>query len=66
MVRMRTGCVVPFHWHTPSEEIVILQGALSYQDALTADYQRFKLNSFLVKQIAPAERVTYSPQREYF
>lgn len=27
MVRMRPGCVVPFHWHTPSEEIVILQGA---------------------------------------
>lgn len=27
MVRMRPGCVVPFHWHTPSEEILILQGA---------------------------------------
>lgn len=31
----------------------------SYQDALTAGYQRFKLDSFLVKQIAPAERVIY-------
>lgn len=30
----------------------------SYQDALTAGYQRFKLDFFLVKQIAPAERVT--------
>ena len=30
----------------------------SYQDALTAGYQRFKLDSFLVKQITPAERVT--------
>jgi hypothetical protein len=28
----------------------------SYQDALTAGYQRFKLDSFLVKQITPAER----------
>ena len=27
MVRMRTGCMVPFHWHTPSEELVVLQGA---------------------------------------
>jgi quercetin dioxygenase-like cupin family protein len=27
MVRMTTGCVVPFHWHTPSEEIVVLQGS---------------------------------------
>ena len=31
----------------------------SYQDALTAGYQRFKLNSFLVKQITPVERATY-------
>lgn len=31
----------------------------SYQDALTAGYQRFKLDSFLVKQINPAERVAY-------
>lgn len=27
MVRMKTGCAVPYHWHTPSEEIVVLQGA---------------------------------------
>ena len=27
MVRMKTGCMVPFHWHTPSEELVVLQGA---------------------------------------
>jgi quercetin dioxygenase-like cupin family protein len=26
MVRMTAGCTVPFHWHTPSEEIVVLQG----------------------------------------
>lgn len=26
MVRMKAGCMVPFHWHTPSEEIVVLQG----------------------------------------
>jgi hypothetical protein len=32
----------------------------SYQDALTAGYQRFQLNSFLVKQIAPVERATPS------
>lgn len=31
----------------------------SYQDALTAGYQRFKLDSFLVKQITPVECVTY-------
>lgn len=31
----------------------------SYRDALTAGYQRFKLDSFLVKQITPAERVIY-------
>ena len=27
MVRMKTGCMVPYHWHTPSEELVVLQGA---------------------------------------
>jgi len=27
MVRMKAGCLVPYHWHTPSEEIVVLQGA---------------------------------------
>lgn len=27
MVRMRSGCMVPFHWHTPSEELIVLQGA---------------------------------------
>jgi quercetin dioxygenase-like cupin family protein len=27
MVRMTPGCMVPFHWHTPSEEIVVLQGS---------------------------------------
>lgn len=27
MVRMTAGCMVPYHWHTPSEELVILQGA---------------------------------------
>lgn len=32
----------------------------SYQDALTAGYQRFKLDGFLVKQIIAAERVTFS------
>jgi quercetin dioxygenase-like cupin family protein len=26
MVRMKAGCMVPFHWHTPSEEMVVLQG----------------------------------------
>lgn len=31
----------------------------SYQDALTAGYQRFKLDPFLVKQITPAERIAY-------
>ena len=31
----------------------------SYQDALTAGYQRFKLDSFLVKQITAVERVAY-------
>jgi hypothetical protein len=33
----------------------------SYEDALTAGYQCFKLHSFLVKQITPPERVTYLP-----
>jgi hypothetical protein len=37
----------------------------SYQDALTAGCQHFKLDSFLVKQINPAERVTlFSPRLE--
>jgi quercetin dioxygenase-like cupin family protein len=27
MVRMKSGCLVPYHWHTPSEEIVVLQGS---------------------------------------
>ena len=27
MVRMKTGCVVPYHWHTPSEELIVLKGA---------------------------------------
>lgn len=31
----------------------------SYQDALTAGYQRFKLDSFLVKQITAVERMPY-------
>jgi len=31
----------------------------SYQDALTAGYQRFKLALFLVKQITPSERNAY-------
>jgi anti-sigma factor ChrR (cupin superfamily) len=26
MVRMKAGCLVPNHWHTPSEELVVLQG----------------------------------------
>jgi len=26
MVKMTTGCVVPFHWHTPSEELIVLKG----------------------------------------
>ncbi len=26
MVRMKSGCIVPYHFHTPSEEIVVLQG----------------------------------------
>jgi hypothetical protein len=32
---------------------------VSYQDALTAGYQRFKFDSFLVKQITAAEHVAY-------
>jgi hypothetical protein len=35
----------------------------SYQDALTAGYQRFKLDCFMVKQIIPAERVAYSSRQ---
>lgn len=31
----------------------------SYLDALTAGYQRFKLDSFLVKQINVAERLVF-------
>jgi hypothetical protein len=31
----------------------------SYQDALNAGYQQFKLEPFFVKQISPAERVSY-------
>lgn len=27
MVRMKSGCLVPNHWHTPTEELVVLQGA---------------------------------------
>lgn len=27
MVRMRSGCMVPYHRHTPSEELIVLQGA---------------------------------------
>jgi Cupin domain len=27
MVRMTAGCMVPYHWHTPSEEMITLQGA---------------------------------------
>jgi quercetin dioxygenase-like cupin family protein len=26
MVRMTSGCVVPFHWHHATEEVVMLQG----------------------------------------
>lgn len=31
----------------------------SYQDALTAGYEKFKLQPFLVKQISPAQQVAY-------
>lgn len=31
----------------------------SYQDALAAGYAKFKLEPFLVKQISPAERVSF-------
>lgn len=27
MVRMTAGCMVPYHWHIPSEEMIVLQGA---------------------------------------
>jgi quercetin dioxygenase-like cupin family protein len=26
MVRMTAGCMVPYHWHTPSEEMIVMQG----------------------------------------
>lgn len=26
MVKMTKGCMVPFHWHTPSEELIVLKG----------------------------------------
>ena len=31
----------------------------SYQDALTAGYEKFKLEPFLVKQVAPAQQVAF-------
>ena len=31
----------------------------SYEDALNSGYERFALAPFLVKQIAPAERIAY-------
>lgn len=31
----------------------------SYSDALKFGYERFKLDPFLVKQIAPSERILY-------
>ena len=31
----------------------------SYQDAMKRGYSQFKLEPFMVKQIAPAERVAY-------
>ncbi len=31
----------------------------SYEDALKVGYEHFKLSPFLVKQIAPAERVAF-------
>jgi hypothetical protein len=31
----------------------------TYQDALAAGYEKFKLAPFLVKQIAPAQQVAY-------
>jgi quercetin dioxygenase-like cupin family protein len=27
MVKMTQACVVPYHWHTPSEELIVLRGA---------------------------------------
>jgi hypothetical protein len=47
-------------------KFVLIKGAAvagtfdSYQDALAAGYERFKLDSFLVKQFNPAERATFS------
>jgi hypothetical protein len=49
-------------------KFVLIQGAEiagtfdSYQDALTAGYQRFKLARFLVKQIVAVERVDRLPR----
>ena len=62
--------IATYHRHLPEllgeqGRFVLIKGTEvagtfdSYRDALTAGYQRFKLNSFLVKQIAAAERVTY-------
>jgi hypothetical protein len=31
----------------------------TYQDALSAGYQKFQLDPFFVKQISPAERVAF-------
>ena len=31
----------------------------SYQDAVTAGYERFKLQQFLVKQITPVQRISF-------
>ena len=31
MVRMTAGCMVPFHWHTPSEEMIVMQGTARSQ-----------------------------------
>ena len=31
----------------------------SYQDAVTAGYERFKLQRFLVKQITPVQRISF-------
>lgn len=49
-------------------EFVLIKGAEvagifdSYRDALTAGYERFKLASFLVKQIAAVERMDILPR----
>jgi quercetin dioxygenase-like cupin family protein len=31
MVRMAPGCVVPYQWHSPSEELVMLRGQIEAQ-----------------------------------